>query len=382
MASIFEHLLTGDGWMIDKGIARRRLRSQLISRGKERTPLGVVRRMGAIQAQDYLQVLWAIGLRTAQAKVATIEQAIADRQIVITWAMRGTLHAVPAEDVKWMLGRLAPRILANDQRRLAQLELDSRQMAQCETLIHDALKENKRMQRQHLMDLLERAGIKTKPQRGYHILWYLAQSGLICPGPVEGNQQTFVLLEDWVRNPAGLPLEEAAGELAKRYFAGHGPATLHDFAWWSGLPVKEAREGLEAIQDKLHRETIAGAEFWMDRNVDDAMEGDEGDEITSAVHLLPGYDEYLLGYKDRSAVLDARYAPRIVPGNNGVFAPLVVIDGVISGTWKRTIRKNEVELQVFPFEKIGNLQERIVEASRKYAEFSGFALSRTIIQEV
>jgi hypothetical protein len=251
--------------MLHAGIASRRMRSQIISGSKAETPADVVRRLGALQAQDYAQVTWAIGARTSGASLADVERAIADRRIVLTWAMRGTLHAVPAEDAPWMVRLLAPRVVARDRRRQEQLEIDGELLARCERLIGGALRERKRMTRAELMELLEQAGIHTKQQRGYYILWALAQTGLICLGPLEGRQQTFVLLDDWVPEPRGLSGDEALRELAIRYFTGHGPATAHDFGWWAGLTVTEAKKAAADADGALFCETVGGTAYWSRR---------------------------------------------------------------------------------------------------------------------
>ncbi|MEF2968630.1 winged helix DNA-binding domain-containing protein [Paenibacillus sp. M1] len=322
-------------------IAQCRLRNQRINRPGELTASDVVRRLGAIQAQDYSQALWAVGLRMQQAHASEVENAIAEKHIVLTWAMRGTLHLVTAEDVHWMIKLLAPRILSKSQPRLKQMGLDSKLLSHFEDLIYQALKEKKRMNRAELMALLEDKGFVTKNGRGYLLLWYLAQIGLICLGPMEGKQQTFVLLEEWLPNRKSYSKEESLKEIAERYFTGHGPATVHDFAWWSGLTVTEARTGIEAAALALHSEKIAGVEYWMGP---DSAKGNE-----SGVFLLPGFDEYLLGYKDRSAVLEKKFAPFIVPGNNGVFKPMLIVDGQIEGTWSRKIKKDGVDISVSPF---------------------------------
>ncbi|CAG7614138.1 winged helix DNA-binding domain-containing protein [Paenibacillus allorhizosphaerae] len=354
-------------------IAYRRLLNQRIAWAKQKEPDEVLRGLGGVQAQDYAQALWAIGLRMQDATAADIERAIVNKKIVLTWAIRGTLHFVPAEDVKWMIKLLTPRILAQDKRRLEQLEIDPQLIAQCEALIRDALEDKSRILRPNLMKLLEDAGIDTKNQRGYHLLWYLAQIGLICLGPMEGKQQTFVLLDEWVQHDKKLSVEESLQQLAKRYFTGHGPATLHDFAWWSGLTVAEARQGIEAAQKALHSEKIDGHEYWMGK--DSAVETKE----QSFVCLLPGYDEYLLGYKDRGAVLAAEHAPLIVPGKNGVFAPMLIVDGQISGVWKRTIKKDGVDLVIHPFTELTCTEDRIIEAARRYSEFIGLRLYQVAI---
>lgn len=361
--------------MANKDIAYARLRNQRIAWMKEETSGDVAQRLGALQAQDYTQALWAVGVRMHHATAAKIEQDIADKKIVLSWAMRGTLHIVPAKDLSWMLRLLTPRILAKAASRQRQLEIDSALLKQCEKLFYRALKEEKRLTRRAIMERLEQAGIATKNGRGYHLLWHLAQEGLLCFGPMEEKQQTFVLLEDWVQSSTPLSAQEALGELANRYFTGHGPATVHDFAWWSGLTIKESREGVEAARSRLSLEKYDGMEYWTGR--DHVMESNE----QPVVCLLPGFDEYLLGYKDREAVLETTYAPLIVPGQNGVFSPMLVIDGEIAGTWKREIKKRGVSIAVHAFNTLGSRKEHIDEAARRYCEFLDLPLSELVFYD-
>ena len=361
--------------MANADLSRLRLHHQGIVGPKLAGPDEVVRRLGAMQAQDYRQSLWAIGLRTRQSTMTDIEQSIAEGKILRTWPMRGTIHFVPPEDARWMLKLSASRMIAMDRRRLEQLGLDEAIMERCKEIFYDALHGGRRLSRLSMMTLLEGAGISTKQQRGYHILWYTAQAGLICLGPMQDNEQTFVLLDEWAPKPRELSREEALAELAGRYFAGHGPATVHDFAWWAGLPVADAKAGLEAAKPGLISETMRGKECWMANDATDqtAHEG-------SSVCLLPGFDEYLLGYKDRSAVLAREYAPKIVPGNNGVFLPTIVVAGQVVGTWKRRLKKHSIDITLSPFTQLGDAEERVIEAARCYSAFIGLPLSSTAIE--
>lgn len=347
-----------------------RLFNQRIDGEKFERPEEVVRWMGALQAQDYQQSLWAIGLRTQSATVADIEQAIVDRKIVRTWPMRGTLHFVPSEDTKWMLSLSTSRMLANDRRRQGQLELDETIMERCQERIYDALKGNQRLSRPNMMQLLEDAGISTQGQRGYHILWYLSQTGLICLGPMQDKQQTFVLLDEWVPHSRAFSREESLAELVRRYFVSRGPATIHDFAWWAGLTVADVRLGLEGAKSVLVKDQVNGKECWMAGDARDQRRGN-----SSKVYLLPGFDEHLLGYKDRSAVLAAEHASKVVPGNNGVFFPTMVVAGQIIGTWKRRLKKNALDITLHPFTHLGTSEERVMEATKEYSTFLGLPLS-------
>lgn len=363
------------GNFLDRDIASQRLYNQHIAGEKFQQPEDVVRWMGALQAQEYSHALWAIGLRTQSTTVEGIEQAIADRKILRTWPMRGTLHFIPAEDAKWMLQLSPVRLLAGDKRRQQQLEIDEHILQRTQQLFRDALAGGKRFTRSRMMELLAGAGISPKGQRGYHLLWYMAQTGLICLGPMENNEQTFVLLDEWVPHARKLSREEGLAELARRYFTSHGPATLHDFAWWAGIALTDARAGIEAARAVLQMEKRDEQIYWMAP----VVSGPNADEFPS-VYLLPGFDEYLLGYKDRSAVLAAEHAGKIVPGNNGIFFPIIVVNGLVTGTWKRARGKQGLDIVLQPFVSLGEAEERIAEVARTYGDFLSLPCSSLTIK--
>ena len=352
-----------------KNISHQRLFHQQIAQPSFDHPSQVVQWMGPMQAQDYGQALWAVALRTIAATKTDVEQAINEGRIVLTWPMRGTIHAVCATDVRWILDLCAPRKLAADGLRLKQLELDVQILSRCEHLFRKALGGGQSLTRSAIFELLERSGIDPTGQRGYHILWYLAQTGLICFGPRQGKEQTFVLLEEWVPNAPIKSRDDSLSILAKRYFTSHGPATVHDFAVWTGLTLRDARAGLESVQGQLVSETRDQLEYWW-------AESDVGMLATqmSGVHLLPGFDEYILGYKDRRDVMTVEHATRIVPGGNGVFLPMMVVDGQVVGKWKRAIKKNGVQVALEPFLEIDFLEERVHEAVMRYCTFVGLPL--------
>jgi hypothetical protein len=278
--------------------------------------------------------------------------------------MRGTLHFVAAEDAKWMLELLAPRRLAADRSRRKQLELDESTLADCERLVQEALRGGKRLARSEMMRLLQDAQINPKGQRGYHILWYLAQIGLICLGPLQDKEQTFVLLDEWVPAPRQLARDEALAELATRYFASHGPATVDDFATWAGLTLADARSGIETTKSGLCSEKYGDKEFWSASGAPDHATHD-----TSGVYLLPGFDEYLLGYKDRRAVLASEHAGKVVPGGNGIFFPIIVVDGQVVGTWRRELKRSCVAITLHPFTQLDVAEESIRAAAKRFSDF-------------
>jgi hypothetical protein len=325
-----------------------------------------------MQAQDYAGALWAVGLRCSpDATAADVETAIAERRIVRTWPMRGTLHLVPPEDVRWMLALLAPRQMARAEGRHAQLGLTAADFARAGAIFADALAGGRAFTRAEAMALLESGGIPTAGQRGYHVLWMLAQQGVLCCGPMRGRQQTFVLLDEWVP-PGGEPSfgpGEALARLAGNYLAGHGPATVADFAWWAGITKTEARAGMAAIAGDLECIRIDEAEYQLPRGVSAVPRRGPA----SPVHLLPGFDEYMLGYTDRSLQLgEHRQTYSSTVSANGMFSPTLVVDGRIAGTWKRAVKKDRVEIALSVFRALDDAgREGLAEAADRYGRFLG-----------
>jgi hypothetical protein len=411
--SIFFSFDGKTAWVTTNQLGRRRLRTQGLEGRAHKDPEAVVRFLGAMQAQDYAQALWAVAVRTAGATVADVERAIAKARIVRTWPMRGTIHFVPAADAKWMLALSALRMLNRDARRLKQLEIDEATLKRSKQLFQRALAGGKQLSRKAMMTLLEEAGIPTTGQRGYHLLWHAAQIGLICPGPMltkapkarpttktksaraeaeaeataDGvKEQSFVLLDEWVPNAKTVDREEALGRLAGRYFTGHGPATMRDFAWWGGLSLTDAKAGIAGARPKLLTETIGGVEHWRGLDGDGGARNDarvKAPAPDGGAHLLPAFDEYLIGYADRSAVLAAAHVNRIVPGGNGIFMPIIVADGQVVGTWRRKLSKDggTVEVGLVPFKKVSAraLHDMLEPAANRYAAFLGRRLASLAI---
>jgi hypothetical protein len=193
---------------------------------------------------------------------------------------------------------------------------------------------NKRLTRQELLAGWEAAGLVDVKQRAYLLIWHLAQTGTLCLGPTSpSGEQHFVLTDEWIAKPRRLAHDEALAEWALRYFRSHGPATVKDFASWTKLTAADVKIAEAIAKRGLDRIEIDGVQYYLDPQTTDLL--DTHLRAARGVFLLPGFDEYLLGYQDRSAVLAAEFAPRIVPGSNGVFLPTVVVDGKVVGTWKR-----------------------------------------------
>jgi hypothetical protein len=347
-------------------IALIRLANQGIATPAFAEPGDVVSWLGALQAQDYGGALWSIGLRMARSTECDIERAIAERAIVRTWPMRGTLHFVAAQDARWLLALLAPRMIAQSAGRDRQLALDAATFARSKQVFVEALQGGKQLTRDEMLQALGQAGISTAGQRGYHLLVRSAQDGLICFGVRRGRQHTFALLDEWIPQTQPLARDEALAELARRYVASHGPATLQDLARWAGLTQAEVRIGLEGAGKTVVRETVAGQDYWMS-TAPPALPGD-----VERAFLLPGFDEYLLGYGDRSAVLDPAFAQRICPGGNGMFSPTIVIDGSVVGTWKRTVKKGTLAIDLASFQSLTAAENSAVSAAaERYGDYLG-----------
>jgi hypothetical protein len=351
---------------------RRLLRQRIAPNARLSRPEEVVRHLGAVQAQDYHQAMWAIGSRTRGATLVDVERAIEERRIVLTWPIRGTIHAVPPEELRLLLGLSASRRLAQDKRRMEQLELTEAIVDRCGHLMEDALRGGGRISRDALMQLFEANGIRTDGQRGYHLIWRLAQAGRICLGPKEGKQQTFVLAEEWLPAATGeLDKTGALARLAIRFFAGHGPATVQDLAWWAGLTLTEAREAVEAAAGELTLLRGGNAEYWEAGGLPEESGGVGQGELGSSVFLLAGFDELLLGYRDREAVLPNDVAPFVTPGNNGIFMPTIAIGGRIAGIWKRTLKPKRIDFEFRLAALSKEWEEPILREASRYCAFIG-----------
>ncbi len=345
-------------------IAKLRLYNQRIAGVKFRRPEEVVRHLGAMQAQDYLGALWAVGLRMQKAVESDIEEALAKKKIIRTWPMRSTLHFVAAEDARWMLNLMTPRILSSYGYRMRYHGITHDTYAKARKLFIKALEGGKQLTREELYQVLDNGGISPKNNLGLHITGRLAIEQLICFGPRRGKKQTMVLLDEWVpkdKNP--LSREESMRELAIRYFTSHGPAQIPDIAWWSGLSMKDIRQGIELAGSKLIQKEVEGKTYWMSPNQPKIQNSNDA-------YLLPPFDEFLVAYKDRSASLETIHAQHVNPGANGMFSPIIVINGQVLGTWKREVKKSSIFITHKPFTAFTSTQKKsIKKAEELYRTF-------------
>ncbi len=313
-----------------------RLVAQRVAGPPPPAPVDAVRWLTAVQGQDYPGALTSVALRTSARSRGEVEAALDGGDVVRTWPMRGTLHLVAATDARWLLELLGPRVLAGAAGRRAALGITDADVETAGRATVAALTGGRRLRRADLLAALAEAGVSTTGQRGYHLLWYLSQRGTLCLGPTDGPEQCFVLSDEWLPPTPGDDAGEALHRLADRFFRSHGPATVQDLARWSGLRVTEARAALASARDGLATVTEAGVEHVLDPATPDLLAEHRAE--ASGTFLLPGFDVFVLGYGDRSAVLDPAHAARIVPGGNGVFRPTVVHAGRIVGTWGWTGR--------------------------------------------
>jgi len=346
-------------------IANIRLASQLISKPQFDSVKDIVGWMGAMQAQDYAMVKWAVGIRHPDADYREIERAISDGEIIRTHLLRPTWHLVSADDIYWMLELTASRIRAGMKSRHRVLGLTESLLERSNETISRAL-EGKQLNREELISELEKAGISTAgDNRASHMFRVAELTGIMCSGATDGNKESYALLSERVPKAASLGREAALAALAKRYFNSHCPATLNDFIWWSGLSVSEAKQALDLVKPDFVTETIDSQIYWLPNSYETPEAGEQG------VCLLPAFDEYLISYKDRSASLPFRDFNKAV-SNNGVFRPIVVVNGEVKGIWKRTIKKEGVVVETELFYKAGRTTlARIEAAAAKYGRFLG-----------
>jgi hypothetical protein len=343
-------------------VASRRLAGQRLADPARGTPVELVAWMGAVQAQDYAATKWAVGLRLRGGREVEIDRAIGT-EIIRLHAMRFTWQLVAPKDVHWVLRLVSDRLLARAAGRFRRLGLDARTIRRAETVFERALAGGVRT-RHELATALERAKISTDGDRLSHLLGIAELHELLCNGPRRDKEFTYTLLDRLAPDGGRAPIRaESLAELARRYFTSRGPATLPDFVWWSGLTTAEARQ---AIADAgLAAETIGATTHWSAGN----------SRATAPALLLPAFDEYLVAYKDRRAVLDAAHV-KLVNAGGGLLGPCIVVGGRVVGTWRRQLQSNGVSVELAPFVALGTAEKRAVEdAARRYAAFLGVELT-------
>ena len=344
-------------------ILRQRLRAQRLIGPPFEKPEDAVDSLVAVQSQDYAGAKWALGQRAADVTSADLDRLFDAGAILRTHVMRPTWHFVRPADIRWLLALTAPRvraILAHDD---GALELGPPVRARCTRLLEKALRDGKSLTRAEITALLGGEGIRCQGRRLAHLLAHLELDASICSGPRRGKQFTYALLEERAAAAKTLPGEEALALLVRRFFTGHGPATVRDCAWWSGLRMGDVKVGIEAAQPRLEQVALDGTTYWF-------AEWSDGRSRSPRAHLLPNYDEYVIAYVDRSALVDPGLGPQ--PDPKLVFANVVMIDGRAVGTWRRGVGKDAIRVQTSLRRALDRTRQAAVRtAERRYERFLG-----------
>jgi hypothetical protein len=349
-------------------ISNIRICNQKVAATEFRTAGEIVAWMGAIQAQDYSMSKWAIGARLLDSTDEKIEGSFNKGEIIRTHLMRPTWHFVPAEDVYWMLELTAPRIKASLKSRHKSLELSGSIFRKSNHIIEKSLSGGLALRREDLDKEFKKAMISTDANRLSHLLLHAELDGIICSGPVKDNKQTFSLLSQRVPDRKVFSRDDSLAKLAMRYFNSHSPATIQDFAWWSGLSQKDAAFAMDSVKQNFIAEII-GSKKYLFPNSLPAVRYDKTD-----LHLLPAYDEFLISYRDRSASLLLADNKKTISAN-GIFYPVVVLNGQVTGLWRRSMKNGKIIIEILLYKKHDRACRELAE--KKAYEIGRF-LNRTI----
>ena len=344
-----------------------RLLNQQLLNPLFREPKELVSWMGAMQAQNYSMVKWAVGMRLKSATIQAVEKALHEGEILRTHVMRPTWHLGAAEDIRWMLKLSAQRIIsANDSfAKGYDLDIPNELYTKAHDLLEKILCGKKSMTKQEIAEHFTRSGIVADNHRMTRFMARAEQEGIICSGEDRGSKCTYALLEERVPPMPELTKDESLARLARSYFRSHSPAVLQDFIWWSGLPVSDAKQAVYLIASELTTEQ------WKEQTwyIHDTCR--TRGKLSGHIHLLPSYDEYLLGYKDRTDVLPLEHYPKAFT-NNGLFFPIVLHNGQVIGNWDKSEKKKSVDLKYSWFRQVADMDEETLERERqKFARFLG-----------
>jgi hypothetical protein len=345
-------------------LVRKRLDNQRVTGNRFKKPEEVVTWMGAVQAQDYGAAQWALGQRMKNGSADDVDAALAHGTILRTHVMRPTWHFVAPSDIHWLLALTGPRVNAISRAYYRKFELDDRAFVKSRAALIAAMKDGNHLTRSAVRSVFEKARIVRAGDDPLRVIFLLMRAELeavVCSGPRVGKQFTYALLDERVPRRQVLKREEAAAELARRYFVSHGPATINDFMWWSGLTAADARAGHGAIASALVEEMIDGVKYWS------PPRSKRQTDPPATAYLLAAYDEGLLSYRDNRTEL-ARFGPQLTLDNGHA----IVIDGRVVGTWRRTVKPNGVTIKATPFVTLTKRQMHAIrEAVERYGQFVG-----------
>jgi hypothetical protein len=351
--------------MTAKDITYLRLINQQIAAQKFKTVKKLVGYMGALQAQDYAMGKLAIGLRLKNITDKPVEKAINHGEIIRTHALRGTWHFVAAEDLWWMLNLSADKIKKQLRTRHKQLELNEKDFSRSFGIISNMMKGGKHITREEIVLRLEKEKFNITENRTSFILLQAELEGIICKGKIVNNNHAYTLMDYWIPAKKELTREEAIAKLALKYFSSHGPATVQDFVWWSGLTLTEAKAALNNIKQHLTSLGVASHTYWL------TSQTHIPSNHPDSVYLLPAFDEFIISYTDRSAALAAQHLKKVI-SSNGIFWPVVVINGQVTGIWKRSFTKDKIAIEMGYFKPHNKIIKKQIEQSVNVIEnFTG-----------
>ena len=356
-------------------LARRRLINQRLVGGGFRTPVEAVSWFGAVQSQDYPGAKWALGQRMQGASDAALDRAFDAGEILRTHVLRPTWHFVAPADIRWMLALTGPRVHRAMSYYCRQNGLDAKTFVRARQAIQRALKGGTRLTRNELVAPLKKAGIDAQGVRLGLLVMHEELDGIICSGPRRGKQFTYALLDERVPPAPSLSRDEALAALTVRYFTSHGPATVRDFVWWSGLTVKDARSGIEMAGKALSQETDDSLTYWSSPNER------AGVRVPSpVVNLLPNYDECLIAYKDRNNIAHVPAPPDPRLKRLGVFAHQMLLDGRMTGSWRRSVGRSGVALEVVAYRALTKGERAALNGTvARHAQFMGTTATMSVL---
>lgn len=344
-------------------IAKIRTQSQQLINPQFNNPKDLVTWMGAVQAQDYAMSKWAVGIRLNSSTLGDVDKALFEGEVLRTHIMRPTWHMVAAEDIRWMLKLCEKRQKSAIESWGKNFGLTKTLYTKGRRLLEKMLEGENYLTKQEVEEGLNEKGLQVDKPQTSCILSLAEVEGIICSGIDKGRKHTYALLDERAPTAKNLHKEEALAELALRYFRSHSPASIQDFIWWSGLSATEAKQAVELIRQDLFFEKIEEQDYILHKSWVQAAEPD------SILHFLPSYDEYLISYKNRTAVLDLKHHPKAF-NNYGIFQPVIMFNGEIVGNWKKMVKKGLVTIETSFFKHKGKVtKKQIKEAEKRYKLF-------------
>lgn len=322
---------------------------------------------GAVQGQEYAQTKWGLGLRLSGVKDDDVEKDLTTGKILRTHLLRPTWHFVSAKDIRWLLALTAPRVHQANAYMYRQTELDKKVFTKCHDILMDILQGNKHLTREEINQEFAKQKIVAAGHRLSYIMMHAELEGIICSGARRENQFTYALLDDRIKNKKTITADEGLQTLTKRYFTSRGPATVQDFATWSGLTIADCKKGIEMNKTLLAGMIVAENEYYFVGSLS------SGENSKENIHLLPIYDEFIMGYKDRDAFFQNKKLPAKLFYDN-----MVMMDGQIIGTWNRAVKSASIAVSFQNFKPLNKSQNKLLKnACDRLSEFTGMSVSRS-----